>query len=610
MSATWYKLRIEKQKNEYECYIRFKFDFQMQSIRIKAFLYLTDSEGNITITNKKSKLRYDPRIVGSLVIERNFLKRKRRNNPKSKDKNKDKDKDIYFEVMKYQGNFNICNLPLIDDYFRNGKALIFQYNDLINLMNNKKYKIKLSPKKFTIILEVSNYRCICLNLFNKLEEVEKQELIFLEQNEQSLCHRYCSQKFLGNLKNNKEGNKYEIIEEKKYFNLLGGRINFGDEENDKNNGKENEDIFDDFCYQNEKDYETNSDDSSFYDSDPFIENHNNEELNINNFFFNVNGNDINNDNNSYNSILNNTETSSKFSKKSIKKKSKMRNLNNNSIINQNNENNDNNENYYNLFTKLKQEAKDNNMINNKIDIKNVNIKSNKKELNFFEKAKNIVNQFNFQKENNIKPKEEYSSPPHIKLKKNENFTKNNNNFKLLCNRIVSQKENESLISNESEKKILLCSSGFDTTKYNLKLLYKSTLHGDDNFIFHKRCDNKKNIFLIILTIDNQKFGFYTSVGLSMDKKIIYDNNAFLFKLNKAEMDCFHIKNSEIAFYGVDDYILYLGGEQLIIKDKFLSGASSCGSKMKNYKTNNNYQINNGNKNFIIKELEVYIISEK
>ena len=608
MSATWYKLRIEKQKNEYECYIRFRFDFQMQSIRIKAFLYLIDSEGNITFTNKKNKLGYDPRIVGSLVIEKNFLKRKRRNNSN----NKDKDKDMYFEVMKYQGNFNICNLPLIDDYFRNGKALIYQYNDLINMMNNKKYKIKLSPKKFTIILEVPNYRYICLNLFNKLEEVKKQELIFLEQNEESLCHRYCSKKFL---KNNEEGDKIEIIEEKKNFNILGGRIYFGDEDNDKSNAedkKEIEDNFDDFFIQNEKDYETNSDDSSFYDSNPFIENNNNEELNINNFFFNVNGKDFNIENKSTNIILNNNETSSKNSKKSTKK-SKIRysNFNNNSNINKNDENN---ENYNNLFTQLKQEDDNmiNNMINNKdnYQIKNSIVKSNKKELNFYEKAKNIVNQFNFQKDSNINnTKEEYSSS-YNKIKNNDNIINNiNNNFKLLCNRIVSQKENESLISNESEKKILLCSSGFDNTKYNLNLLYKSTLHGDDIFIFHKRCDNKKNIFLIILTIDNNKFGFYSSVGLSTDKKIIYDNNAFLFKLDKAEMDCFHIKNSEIALYGVDDYILYLGGDQLIIKDKFLSKASSCGTKMQNYKIDNNYQINNGNKNFIIKELEVYNISE-
>ena len=170
MSITWYKLKIKKQNNEYECYIRFKFDFQMQSIRIKAFLYSTDSEGNITLTEKKNKLGYDPRIVGNLTIEKNFLKRKRRNVSNNK--------EIYFEVMKYQGNFNTCNLPLIDDYFRNEKPLIYQYEDLINLMNTKKYKIQISPKKFTFILDVLNYGNVYLNLFNKIEEVEKQELIF------------------------------------------------------------------------------------------------------------------------------------------------------------------------------------------------------------------------------------------------------------------------------------------------------------------------------------------------------------------------------------------------------------------------------------------------
>ena len=143
----------------------------------------------------------------------------------------------------------------------------------------------------------------------------------------------------------------------------------------------------------------------------------------------------------------------------------------------------------------------------------------------------------------------------------------------------------------------------------MKLLYKSLNDTDDAIIFHKKCDNKKNIFIIILTLDNKKFGFFTSNGLCSEQKIIYDNNAFLFKLNKEEIDCFHIKYGEIAFFGASDYILNLGGEQLIIRDKFLSNASFCGLKMRNYKTNLNYQINNGNKNFIIKELEVYSITE-
>ena len=241
MSIKWYKIKIKKQSNEYECFIRYKFDFQMQTIRIKAFIYLTDSDGNISLSEKKNKLGYDPRILGSLTIEKNFLKLKRRNNSS--------DKPLYFQVMKYQGNFNICNLPLIDDYFRNGKALICQYKDLLYLMDNKKYKIQMTSKVFTIILDIINYGYISLNLFNKLEDVEKQELIFLQQDEEALCHRYFSNKFNVSLKNKRDTDEIEIIEENKNFNQLGGRICIGGEENENinieydNNKKEIEDNY-------------------------------------------------------------------------------------------------------------------------------------------------------------------------------------------------------------------------------------------------------------------------------------------------------------------------------------------------------------------------------
>ena len=284
MSISWYKLKITKQSKEYECYIRFKFDFQMQSFRIRAFLYLTDSEGNITYTEKKNKLGYDPRIVGSLTVEKNFLKHKRRSNINNK--------AIYYEVMKYQGNFNICNLPLIDDYFRNGKALIYQYRDLISLMNNNKYKIQLSPKKFTIIFNVLNYGNINLNLFSKLKEVEKQELIFLQQNDEALCHRYFSKKVHKSSKNKKEGDEIEINEEDKNFNRLGGRIFIGGEDKENLNNKGEDGNMENLLNENYIEYDQNSDESSVYDSNIFSENENNEKLYINKNQFYFNGKDF------------------------------------------------------------------------------------------------------------------------------------------------------------------------------------------------------------------------------------------------------------------------------------------------------------------------------
>ena len=596
---TWYKLKIKKQINDYECYIRFKFDPQMQSIKIKSFIYLTDSEGNICVTKEKNKLGYDPRILGSLTVEKNFLKNKRKSNSK-----------INYEVMKYQGNFNICNLPLIDGYFKNGKALIYQYKEIIYLMDNKKYKIQMGPKKFTIILDMINYGNICLNLYNKLEDVEKQELIFLRQNESALCHRYLSNKFQENQNNRKEGDEIEVIEENKNFNQLGGRICIGREEGenmnleeDKEQKEEGENETNFFNFNNNDD-DADSDDSSIYDS-IFVTNgeENNGKLSINNKLFH-NLKELSHENQN-NSFINNISNYNEKRVSKSKNKNKIFNYNFNNVNNINKINNinniNNNENNNTLFIKLKKEG--NTIINhNKINIfinQNITTNSNsKKDLNFLDKAKNIVNKYGSQKDINI-----------TTTQINYSLNQNHINFNSICNKTISDKGNLSLLLNQSEQNILLYSTGFDNNKYNLQLIYKSTINGDNIHNFHKSCDNRKNIFIMILTLDNTKLGFYSSVGLSSDNRNIYDDNAFLFKLGKSEMDCFHIKNGEIALYGYDDYVLYLGGDQLIIRDNFMSRESLCGMKMKNYRINTNYQLNNGNQKFIIKELEIYIISK-
>ena len=396
MSITWYKLKIKKQANEYECYIRFKFDFQMQSIKIKSFVYLTDNEGNLVISEKKNKLGYDPRILGSLTVEKMFLKQKR--------KKSDNNKPLYYEVMKYQGNFNICNLPLIDEYFRNGKALIFQYKKMIFLMDTKKYKIQMSPKVFTLILDVNNYGYISLQLFNKLEDVEKQELIFLQQNEDALCHRYISNKFHGGYKYKKYSDEIEIIEENRKFNQLGGRICIGEEPSEYNNNdedkdkKDGDDFFSKFFDEIDNICEENSENSSVYDYKLF--NGKNKKLNINNNKFFINSKDFNKDNQNNNNSLYDNSTQNK---KINKNKSKSRNSNDRFNINNNYKkiNDNNNENFNNLFIKIKKE--DENFINynktkmDKYSNSKTNSDSAQKELNFFEKAKNIICNSNFKK---------------------------------------------------------------------------------------------------------------------------------------------------------------------------------------------------------------------
>ena len=75
-----------------------------------------------------------------------------------------------------------------------------------------------------------------------------------------------------------------------------------------------------------------------------------------------------------------------------------------------------------------------------------------------------MNKYSLQKEvNNL----EFNSNQNKKPKNNNTNISidNNKNFNLLCKRIIEQKKSESLISNDAERKRLLCSSGFDNTRY-------------------------------------------------------------------------------------------------------------------------------------------------
>ena len=445
---TWYKLRIKKDINEYECYLRFKFDPQMQTIRIKAFLNLinlTDKSQSETKLNKK------------------FLQEKL-----SRDSNDPEQK----QTFKYQGNFNICNLQLFDDYFQNGKAMIYQYNDLIYCMDNKKYKIQMTDKLFKIIFYVTNNnnKSVSLSLYNNLGEVYKQETCFLTKNDNVLCHRYFANK----------NNIYPLEE---------------DEEDEENNT-----------------------------------------------------------NNSINDSLNN----------------------------------DNDENYNN---------------NNKRKLIKSSLNSAEKEnkeknkLNFYQKAVSLIDKCTLPKKDS-KHLSICCSVNTISYENNDN-----NSFNYLCNKIISLKNKEHLLSKTSDKNFLLNCAGFNENTHFLELIYNSSLCRENEIT--EKIKSINPIFIVILTQDNLKFGFFSKIGFIFNTGIIYDTSSFIFKFQNEKIKIYNIKKKEIAFYENNNYLFYLGGEQLKIPRNFLSANSSCGLKSDIYGTKIDYEINSGKQFFKITELECY-----
>ena len=178
-----------------------------------------------------------------------------------------------------------------------------------------------------------------------------------------------------------------------------------------------------------------------------------------------------------------------------------------------------------------------------------------------------------------------------KLEENPSVRKINNS-KTLIGDIIKTNEQYNLICDWIDRE----------KAFKFKLLYKGTLDGDTKDIFHNKCDNQAPAISIIESTKGQIFGGYASKSWNKENKSdIPDPSSFLFNLN--------IKKK----YPVSDnrglmsnYICDFGGSswhELCLYDHFFTKNGFCDNgKGYNFK---NYEINGGESNFSVKEVEVY-----
>ena len=136
------------------------------------------------------------------------------------------------------------------------------------------------------------------------------------------------------------------------------------------------------------------------------------------------------------------------------------------------------------------------------------------------------------------------------------------------------------------------------------LIYKATRDGDKAQTFHALCDDYKNTVVIIKTEKGRRFGGYTNEKWEGEDINKIDNRAFLFSIDKHKV--YNVKRNEeaIGCYKLNgpDFC----GWQIVIQDNFLS-KKQCytGEKEMNFKTEEDYELNGGEKYFGIEELEVF-----
>ena len=166
------------------------------------------------------------------------------------------------------------------------------------------------------------------------------------------------------------------------------------------------------------------------------------------------------------------------------------------------------------------------------------------------------------------------------------------NIKFLIERLKN-KENKRIISN---------------------LLFKASRDGGSSLDFHRKCDGKQQQLIFIKTKKGEIFGGYTKEGFKRREEDTKDFNSFVFSISKKAI--YNIKNNRNAFAIFDSkergpcfsesnyYIISI--KKNMLKDK----GNTCIAKESYYEgISQDYELNNGEREFDVQEIEVYQISE-
>mgnify|MGYP002624336388 CR=1 FL=1 len=197
----------------------------------------------------------------------------------------------------------------------------------------------------------------------------------------------------------------------------------------------------------------------------------------------------------------------------------------------------------------------------------------------------------------------------IKSRFSQNRTNLNPIFNTIDKQILSEEEVVEISDViERENELNLIKDKLGKSNLSLALLYKASRDGDDAEIFHSRVDNIKNNITFIKTNKGVRFGGFTKQSWDGNNIFKEDDSAFIFSLTKLKTYDVNQKESAIWCYPNNGPIF--GGYQIDIFDRFMSRDSNkTGKKGSGYDTYEDFELNNGEKNFVVDELEVYEIQD-
>lgn len=195
------------------------------------------------------------------------------------------------------------------------------------------------------------------------------------------------------------------------------------------------------------------------------------------------------------------------------------------------------------------------------------------------------------------------------IKWRENLEKNE--VKIIDNKLV-QIDSKIIKKNEEVEFLIkaLTPKGFiKNCTINFNLIYRASRDGGCAEKYHNKCNKKTNTLCLIKTRKACIFGGYTETMVTngYEKKI--DPNAFVFSLNKMKIYDNIKKEENVVIFWKDVGPEFVGAFKVKGDDFFENDVHEVGKKSEsNFGImNEDYELNNGDKNFNVQELEVFEI---
>ena len=177
------------------------------------------------------------------------------------------------------------------------------------------------------------------------------------------------------------------------------------------------------------------------------------------------------------------------------------------------------------------------------------------------------------------------------------------NQHLFHQRIQQYSVKGEIIHNREELELITKMMNKINKKVIINLLYKATADSDKAQAFHEKCDKAQSSLVLIETDKGKRFGGFTTSSWSgdcIDKK---DEDAFIFSLDK--MKVYRNIPGEDAIGCYPNFgPIFLGCQIRIYDNAFTKGGTTF-EKGSNYETEEDYELTGGDREFNVKEIEVY-----